>query len=400
MIFYFDEAYHDKAITYKNDTINLEKNNVEEFYVGCYIGSDEWEDIGRAVLELEQKYKKTLGTNSDAELKSTALLKMSQLQHGLASLSKKSLDFYKELFAILSGKVRIHFSILNKYEYLIKECMPSREWFSSHGAIYPSFVYSFTKFMILHPVYDFPSILFSKRNAKWKVKAITDVFLEHAKKIKGIDKKKTELNAVNSMIQIIKHPDFYLHNIPEKLHWSYEFSPQLFHLYCDETGIKPDCIYVDNEENTVKALKKEFDFEVTGVDSKQRVEIRICDWIAGFFSRMLLSYDKDYKNDKENDLTENIHYLDEQFFRDDDAFSDFMKVLYDLFIIQQEAYWATGGTVYSDQTVCFYTFLRYYDYCRVNDKAPNASDFNSMLTEELSDNFVSMMPQVFRGGNI
>ena len=85
MIFYFDEAYHDKAITYKNDSINLVKNNVEEFYVGCYIGSDEWETIDKAVLELEQKHKRLLGA-TDAALKSTAMLRKPKLQYGLASL--------------------------------------------------------------------------------------------------------------------------------------------------------------------------------------------------------------------------------------------------------------------------------------------------------------------------
>ena len=196
MIFFFDEAYHDKAITYKNYTINLEKDNVEEFYVGCYIGSDEWEDIGKVVVELERKYKRILGTNSEAELKSTALLNMAQLKYGLASLSKRSLDFYKELFAILSGKVKIHFSVINKYEYLIKECLPRIDWFRPHGVLCQPFVYSFTKFMILHPDYDFPSILFSKRNEKWKIKAITNLFHEHMKKIKGIDKKTEELKSM------------------------------------------------------------------------------------------------------------------------------------------------------------------------------------------------------------
>lgn len=394
MIFYFDEAYHDKAITYKNDSINLEKNNVEEFYVGCYVGSDEWETIDKVVLELEQKHKRLLGAK-DAELKSTALLKMSQLQYGLASLSKKTLDFYKELFEILSGKVKIHLSILNKYEFLLKECLPNVEWFHEHGVIYQTFVYSFTKFMILHPDYDFPSIMFSKRNDKWKIKSILSILQEHIIKIKDIQKKESELLSVNSMIQVFSHPEFYLHSIPEKLHWGYDFSPKLFHAYCEELGIMPDCIYVDDEENTVKALKKEFPVDVTGINSKDSAEIRVCDWMAGFISRMLLCYDRDYKNDKENDLTENIHFLAEQYFRNDDEFKSFMSLLYDLFIKQQESYWATSGSIYNDQSACFYTFLRYYDDCREYEITPNPSDFNLMLSEELHDVFESMISEAY-----
>ena len=189
------------------------------------------------------------------------------------------------------------------------------------------------------------------------------------------------------MIQVFSHPEFYLHSIPEKLYWGYEFSPKLFHVYCEEIGIIPECIYVDDEENTVKALKKEFSFDVIGINSKDSVEIRVCDWIVGFFSRMLLCYDKDYKNDKENDLTENIHFLSEQYFRNNNEFKSFMSLLYNLFIVQQESYWATSGSIYNDQSVCFYTFLRYYDYCQNGKKIPNPSDFNLMLSKELQNIF-------------
>ncbi len=390
MIFYFDEAYHDPAITYKNNSINLVKNNVEEFYVGCYVGSDQWDIIDKAVRELEQRYRKRFSINDASELKSTALLKTPQLRYGLASLSNRTRDFYSELFEILSGKVKIHFSVLNKYEYLLRECFPNAEWFNAHGVNYQLFIYSFTKFMILHSDYDFPSILFSKRNNKWKIGRMADILEGHIEKISSIKKKITEYATVEMMIRVIRHPDFYVHSIPEKLHWSYKFSPQLFHAYCSETRIVPDRIYVDNEEHTLKALKNEFSCEVIGTDSKESVEIRICDWMAGFFSRMLLSYDNDYKNDNENDLTENIHFLDNRFFPNDDAFKSFMKLLYDLFICQQASYWATSGSFYGDQAVCFYTFLRYYDYCHKNNQIPNATDFNLMLIDELQDSFRDM----------
>lgn len=395
MDFYFDEAYHDKAITYRNNSLNLEK--VEEFYVGCYIGSEYWDEIEEQVSKLEKDFKEKFHINMDVELKSTILIKSSKMSSGLASLfednltSKRALYFYVKLFEILSNKVKIHFSVLNKYEYLLRVALPDESFFESQGIYYQPFLYSFTKFLVLHPDYNIPEILFTGKNTKHKIKELSDVFQTHIDKIKNIDKKHEELLMTKELNRIINFQGFYFNHLPDKLKWDYSFSAKLFKLYCKELSICPNHIYIDEEADTMKALKRVFSCEISGKKSNENIKIRICDWIVGFFTRMILSYDKDYKNDNENDLTENIHFLPDQFFRNDDEFKNFMSLLYDLFIVQQESYWATSGSIYTDQTICFYTFLRYYDICKRLNNEPNPTDFNLELSKELHNVFQNML---------
>lgn len=377
--FYFDETYHTRKITEKNKIFDL-KDNVE-FYVGCYIGSCEWDKIKNDIIKLENDYKEKQHIPTEAELKTKTLIKANQLPFGVCSLKDNTIDFYTKLLQILNGKVKIHLSILNKQEYLIKTLLPNYSWFNNYRVNYKAFIYSFTKFVITHPHYRIIDILVSKEKDRQKRRKIIRILQKHLDKISDIDKKHDEIMAVHEMVNIFYNiPMHFNNNFP--LPWDYSISSAMFFNFTKELKLPVKKIYIDEEKNTVEATKKYFS-NVEAIKSNENIQIRMCDWIVGLISRLILSYSQNYRTIPiEVDLSETIHILPNDFFNFTPETDKLMRLLYKVFILQQEGYWSTAGSIYNDGATEFYTFLRYKDFCEENNTPPTSDEFNIYLGKE------------------
>lgn len=380
--FYYDETYHDRKITYKDDiNIENEKTNAE-FFLGCFLGSDKWEQIEKEVSILEKSFKQKYGFQKGAELKSNTLLKQKFLSNGISSLPKYSVEFYSKLFEILNNKIDIHLIFLNKYEEIIRKAMPKAEWFDNKGYVYKVFVYSLTKFISIHRYkYNFIDILYSKETSKAKKKQIIEILIKHKNSIKNISKKQDEVRLMDEFIKIFSNKTFYFKKISKKIVWNYDEISLSFLNYCISKNINVENlnIIIDSEEKTLKSIKKFIPVSVECNDSKESLPIRICDWVVGFVGKIVLSYSNQTKNVEDIEFTEKLTLLSEDCFVFSEVQKRLISQIYNLFLVQQENYWATTTSNYSDYTMIFYTFIR---YCEKENGELNANDFNTWLHNE------------------
>ena len=380
--FYYDETYHDRKITYK-DGINIESETTNaEFFLGCFLGSGEWEQIEKEVSILEKDFKQKHGFQEGIELKSNTLLKQKYLTRGISSLPECSVEFYSKLFEILNNKIDIHLIFLNKYEEIIKKVMPKAEWFDNKGYFYKGFIYSLTKFISIHRYkYNFIDVFYSKETNKTKKKQIIEILNKHKTLIKNINKKQDEIRLMDEFIKIFSNKTFYFKKISKKIVWNYDEISLSFLNYCISKSINVENldIIIDNEEKTLKSIKKIIPVSVECNDSKESLPIRICDWVVGFVGKIVLSYSNQTKNVEDIEFTEKITLLSEDCFVLSEVQKRLISQIYNLFLVQQENYWATTTSNYSDYTMIFYTFIR---YCEKENGELNANDFNTWLHNE------------------
>ena len=271
--------------------------------------------------------------------------------------------------------------MLNKQEYLIKTILPDYNSFEQNGVNYKAFIYSFTKFVILHPQYKIVDILISKDKNRQKRRKIIRILEKHLDKINGIDKKHKEMATIKMLRRTFYN--FPMHfNDAFPLPWDYSMSAMTFYAFTKEMELNVKKIYIDEEKNTLLATKQYFSNAET-LSSIENIEVRVCDWIAGLISRLIISHSRDYRAVSiENDLSETIHILPSDFFNFNSETNQLMSLLYDVFILQQEGYWSTSGSIYNDGATEFYTFLRYKNFCKENKLNPTPEEFNDFLMQE------------------
>lgn len=378
--FYFDETFHTRKITYINKKLNIDDD--VNFYVGCCIGSSEWDNIQEDLLLLEKKYKHKLNIREDQELKSTSLINCNKLQYGVCSLRKEVVDFYTELFTILNNHVKIHFSILNKYEFLLKNIFPDDVWLRKHGIDCKGFFYTLTKLIILHPELHIIDILLGKGRDRNKRRALVTKLKKRMSKIENINKKREEVQAIQSLINIFQTTLIPFTAI-NKLEWNYVVSLIPFKAFLQEKQIPMRHLYIDKEEKTLDAAEILFGNNASMLDSKKSIQIRVCDWIACFISRIMLSYSRGYINANTCfDLSETVCLLDKRCFQFSERTKSLTLEMIELFLRQQEGHWSTVSGMYSDGVLNFYAFLRYCYVCFQENIKPTPEEFNNCLAIE------------------
>ena len=99
--FYFDETYHDRSITIKeNGQVNTLTDGKNDSYIGVFWGTDS--DHLPSILErfsvVEETYKSRLGLTQ--EFKSTCFAKKN-FKYGIRSFNSTTQGFYSDLFHLL-----------------------------------------------------------------------------------------------------------------------------------------------------------------------------------------------------------------------------------------------------------------------------------------------------------
>lgn len=267
-------------------------------------------------------------------------------------------------------------------QQIITKAIPKDEWFFNKEYNYNEFVYSLTKFVSNHKnEYDFLKMFYSNSSNKTKNDIFIKIFKTHKEKIKDIDKKQDKARLMDIFIKIFSIKTFYLKKLPKKVSWNYEKISLSFLNYCTSKNMNVESckVIIDDEKNTLKSMQQYKKLSVSCADSKDEIAVRICDWIAGFVGKIMFSYSKQIKNLKDIEFTENLPLLEEKCFEFRNDQKKLISQIYDLFIIQQNNFWATTTSIYSDYTMLFYTFIR---YCESEKEKLNSSDFNLLLHEE------------------
>lgn len=401
--FYFDESFHDRAITLSSEGIlNVLDESKNDSYIGVFWGCKNTDSSRalRLLSQFETRQRKNFGLSSDKELKSTNISK-NHFKLGLRSFNKNTLVFYTDLFqTIKTLNPIIQIEAISKVEYYLRCLLNNTEipyWVDSK-----SLFYSLTKFVIVYHNSQLLQALYSVVDSESAAK-FKSLLLEQISTlldaIKGIPRKSKEEVAYREIYAVLVNLDLEL---KDGRHCDFDYSPNFIGLINLLTEIhipfQKVNLSIDQEEKTYQtALKYPFN-SVKQQKSHNSVYIRLSDWISGFIGRMMfaLSSDCGMQEDKveqfeditKNDLTSK-RILSSKWFDIDKERFDLYHLIYDTLIVNQEHYWAAMTMSYCDQVVMFYTLIRYFagynsymDYRRVESKM-HSEYYNTSCCNEL-----------------
>lgn len=403
-VFYFDETFHDKRITIKpNGTINALLEDKNNCYVGAFWGckQEKLREVIESLTELEKEYKKAFTLSDTQEFKSTTF-SPKDFKYGISSFSQLTLRYYEDLFQLLL-KVNpiIQINIVSKIEWMLRSMF-------IHAKLPPyiitnAFFYSLTKFFIVYQ----PKEIFAQMAAVCDMESAEQFRLHLIQTIDKvvettlhIQRKQEEIKALSDLSTILKDTIFET-AFESKFDFIYlpNFEGLSNLLNEKNINLKNTKIVIDREEETFKAAQ-EYQFgKVKQADSKNSIQIRLADHLCGFVGRMIKALSDDLLQ-REEHIT-NINHINQEalvdkrllsqrWFDFDERRFSLYQLIYQVLVVNCEAYWATMTISYSDQATSFYSLLRYInsykDYKQF--KAVELSDhiecFNTCCLEEMN----------------
>lgn len=373
--FYFDETYHDKAITLSNNKLNILADNILDDYIGFFWGArqDRILDISNSFNIFEVKHKQAFSIPFEKELKSRCF-NNGQYAQGAKSFNNLLVDFYTELFDLcIEKKLIFQIEIISKMEILVRRMFPDIDWFTRNGFFYDAFVYSFSKMLIIYNHQELIDILCRLDNSSNDecIDILKKTVLEVIKAGTGIERKEIEVRLYKQLLIIFDCPGLTISPI-RKQKWIYFAN---FDGLCNllkelSINLKRVNLYIDNEENTV-AVAQEYPFkQAVGVDSKENICVRISDWLVGFIGRIVwgLIHDPQVIEEKVGNI-ENIktdefgrrRLINENWFKLNEKRFNCYKKAARCFLIQQPHKWTIMHCSYADHAIQFVSLLRYID---------------------------------------
>lgn len=372
--FYFDESFHDRAITLKVDgTLNVLDSDKNDNYIGVFWGcpNTKLSRVIKLLSEFEDRQRKNFGLPIGKELKSTNIAK-DHFKYGIKSFNKNTKEFYCDLFStMIKIQPIIQIETISKLEYFIREVFRHTDLPDVVNS--NSFYYSLTKFFLVYHNPEILEALYRVNNEEtandFKRLLLTqiDMLLQT---IHGIERKIREENAYSEIYAILSNIDITIQNENK---YYFDYSPNFHGLInlLNETGLSETKVNltIDQEEKTFRTAQK-FPFSsVKQQKSHNSVQLRLSDWISGFIGRMMyalvndsgMTEDKvvDFNLISENDLTTK-RILSEEWFEIKKEDLELYHLIYNALVVKQEHYWTTMTMSYCDQTVMFYSLLRYF----------------------------------------
>lgn len=380
--FYQDESGHDIKLSNKESGFNFEINNQTAYFTNAFLGIpvNELDKFEKRFIELELKYKKVLGIQSDVEFKAESI-KNKNFKFGLSTMDLKYINFYNELFDLIDDNYLIQISIKNKFEFMLLQCFQNE--FSNTLSEY---IYGFIKFLDRNKTKNIRKLLTNEETTiidlYQEVVQICEKFIIHNGKN---EKLQLELNYAETLQAILSS---LIENINPQEKYDFDYSGsfkgllQLFHelglegkdliLYIDGKGHKTDKLY----NNAKEVLEG---YQIERVDSINSSGTRMVDFISNLISRMMRSIELEVKE------TETGILRDSWFrFRDEKIFLT-LKKLGELFNKRSQIYNTTNIGIYSDVSNYFFRYIAYISgfntFHEFNDITPREHATNvSMLT--------------------
>ena len=164
-------------------------------------------------------------------------------------------------------------------------------------------------------------------------------------------------------------------------------------------------ITIDNEARTFAAAQEYRFGKLKQRQSDFSIQLRLSDLLSGFVGRMIyaLKHDeaaqeKELKNYREIDLEDikKKRLLNPKWFELKESHFEMYKLLYEVLIVKHEHYWTTLTSAYNDDTICFYSLLRYiasyqtYEQFIATPTNLHSEYYNSCAVEELADYYVRL----------
>lgn len=373
--FYFDETYHDKAITLSDGKLNILADNILDDYIGFFWGAREYKtpEILEVFSDFEADQKRAFSVLPEKELKSRSF-KNNQFKLGVRSFSNIMLDFYTKLFEIcINQKLIFQIEIISKMEILVRKLFPDTNWFRKNGFVYDVFVYSFSKMLINYNYQELIDVLCHLDGASNEecIDVLNKTAINIIKAGDGVQRKRTEVNIFKQFLQIFNCPGLTINAVGTQ-EWIYFAN---FDGLCNllrELSINPRRVnlYIDKEEKTIETAQM-YPFKVAvGVESPENIGVRISDWLAGFIGKTIwgLIHDPQVVEEKVVDI-ENIktpefsrrRLINAKWFDLNEKQFDCYKKAAKCFLNQQPHKWTFMHCAYADNLIQFTSLLKYID---------------------------------------
>lgn len=387
-IFYFDETYHDKAITLENNRLNILADNLLDDYIGFFWGTREnnIDNISTKLRAFEEKQVSLFGLDDKKELKSRRF-NNNQFKAGIHSFSSVMLGFYTDLFNLCSNeKMIFQLNVVSKMEILTRRLFPERNWFVQNGFIYDSFIYSFSKLLVYYNHTDLIVELCNLQQApeENRIRIIKETISKVIEAGKDVSRKEREVRIFRELLQILNHPGLTVAPANHQK-WVYFINYDGLCNLLKEISINPRrvSLYIDDESNTIDAAQ-EYAFEhVEGLSSTENICIRLSDWLAGFVGKMIwgISHDPQIIEEKVRDInrikTENFsrrRLLSSKWFVLSEAKFACYKAAAACYVRRQPHRWTLLHCSYADHIIQFFTLLRYIDQYEYEDYLSISTD--------------------------
>lgn len=409
-IFYFDEAFHDRKIVISDQgSINTLREEAIDDYVGVFWGCkrEHFTEYDQQLTDFERKYRKVFGLAEDKELKSEIIGKKNY-QYGLRSFNKNAQSFYTDLFMMLSQwDIILQINIVSKIELLIREALRSTTFppFANRNA----FIYSLTKLIVVHRPQQLIAAMEAVANrgdARHFRDTLLDTLNAYVDASHGVARKERSTEAFQEMMLIVESMDFKTQfdaKTDFQYHLNFEgVSNLLRELRINTKDVK---ITIDNEKRTFAAAQEYRFGKLKQRQSDFSIQLRLSDFLSGFVGRMIyaLKHDeaaqeKELKDYREIDLEDikKKRLLNPKWFELKESHFEMYKLLYEVLIVKHEHYWTTLTSAYNDDTICFYSLLRYiasyqtYEQFIAIPTNLHSEYYNSCAVEELADYYVRL----------
>ena len=307
--FYFDETYHDKAITLSDSKLNILADNILDDYIGFFWGTreDKMPEILELFSQFETEQKKAFSILSEKELKSRSFSN-NQFKYGVKSFSNVLLDFYTKLFdACIDQKLIFQMEIISKMEILVRRLFPDREWFRRNYFVYDVFVYSFSKMLVNYNHQELIDVLCRLDGASNEecIDVLNKTVLNIIAAGENVARKGAEVHIYKQFLPIFNCPGLTINAVGIQK-WIYFANFDGLCNLLKELSINPRRInlYIDKEDNTVAAAQA-YPFKLAiGVESKENIGVRVSDWLVGFIGKMIwgLIHDPQVVEEKVEDI--------------------------------------------------------------------------------------------------
>lgn len=401
--FYFDETFHDRAITlYERGEINVLDSSKNDCYIGVFLGvpNTQLSTVKKILSKFEDRQKESYGLQDSQEFKSTTIGKKN-FEFGIKSFNEKAKEFYTDLFnALMRIKPIIQIDSISKIEFYLRRIFGETHFpdYTNIDALY----YSLTKFFIMYGNSELFSALYQvsdKSSSEKFIKLLISQIKLLLEAIDGIERKMVEIRAYQEIYFVLKNTDIAM-RFDNKC--TFDYSPNFDGLIylLNEIGVSETNInlIIDEEEKTYQTAKKYMFKNVKMQKSHNSIQLRLSDWISGFIGRIMYSLfnDAGMKEDevsdfsriKDNDLVTK-RLLSKEWFEITEKDFKLYNLIYEVLIVNQQHYWSTMTTSFCDQTAMFYSLLRYYasyksytEFCEVSS-SKHSEYYNSCCCEEL-----------------
>ena len=364
MRFYYDESEHSRKINEKTVT----QENYYDNFVTTIIG---WGSIVED--EITEKYEifedKFSYRKSNGELKSTTI-KTKQLKNGFASLTHDNLKFVEDFLEIFDGRIYLYISVASKIEYLVNQLFQDygNNLFQDADSLRYSIVKSIIRYQpkeIIHGIYE-------------DTLGLVDL-------IKNFYKKRIEINRQNLKLKMHETKAFeqviiLLDGIEDnfKIDWNYHIAFYGFQQYLEANGITNFSLFLDKEgeeSRTLLAAKEIGLNNVSELDSKDSVGIRVADMFVGIFSKLLKSLHESTKYLGSEDVL-NKKLLGKEWFTLNERQLTLYKMMHYVVSELNNSWYKTFSGIYADDFLSLVTLIKYFS------SFDNIEKFNSYTLEE------------------